>query len=89
MRLASRRKQLQEELAAIDRAEKWQPRTDFTDAEKCAAFDRLHKFMLGWVQGTRDGERFKDGKHYAYEMLVENTIGKGFYKFKSDLGCDE
>lgn len=84
----NRRKKLQEELEALDRAEKWQPRTEFSVEEKCAAFDRLHRFMLGWVQATRDGERFKDGKHYAYELLVKNTIGEGFYKFREDMGYE-
>lgn len=82
--------------AAIDAEEKalrWQPKTNHTDAEKIAAFDRLHAFAMDYVKTLKKNERFKDVKQHAFELLMEQTManepkGKDFWEFRNNVPYD-
>ena len=67
----------------------WEPKTDHTDAEKIAAFDRLHQFAMEYVTCIKRDERFKDATEYAFETLMENTVahesgGRDFWDWKNN-----
>lgn len=72
----------------------WEPKTNHTDAEKIAAFDRMHEFAMSYVTAVKKNERFKDAEHYAYEKLMENTIahfdgnGQDFWDWRNDVDYD-
>ena len=82
--------------AEIDKEEqalKWTPKKNHTDAEKIAAFDRMHEFAMKYVTAIKENERFKDADHYAYETLMENTVanqkdGKDFWDFRNNAPYD-
>jgi len=84
------------ERAALDAKEallKWQPKTNHTDAEKIAAFDVMHKFAMNYVHALKNNERFKDAKHYAYELMMEQTVantvdGKDLWTFRNGIDYD-
>lgn len=75
-------------------AKKWKPKTDHTDAEKIAAFDAMHEFAMGYVKALKANERHKDTEHYAYEMLMEETLGDpeqnggDFWEFRNNIDYD-
>lgn len=76
-------------------AKAWEPKTDHTDAEKVAAFDRMHEFAMGYVKALKDNERFKDAEHYMYETMLEQTVshepttgGDDFWEFRNNVPRD-
>lgn len=71
----------------------WKPKTDHTDAEKIAAFDRMHEFAMSYVEAVQKNERFKDAEHYAYETLLEATVaheedGADFWAWRNNVDYD-
>ncbi len=64
----------------------WKPKTDQSNAEKIAAFDKMQAFALSYVDAMIANERFKDAKHYGFETLMVNTVGGGVFAFLRCLG---
>ncbi len=87
---------IKREREKLDEQEKhlaWKPKTDHTDAEKIAAFDVMHKFAMNYVHALKNNERFKDCEHYAYELLMEQTVsntvkGNDFWEFRNGIDYD-
>jgi len=98
--IAERRQQAQEKVdKALEKANEleqclsFQVRqlSEYTDAEKIAAFDKLYKFASGVYQARRNEERTKDSNHYAYEAVMELLTPKGernrvFWDHWNELG---
>lgn len=52
-----------------------------TNDEKVAAFDDMRKFALSIVDDhARTGYDNEDDEHYAYEVLMQKTLGKTIFQ---------
>ena len=77
-------RKLKAELERIENEEKFlsniEMLCDFTDEEKCAAFDLLYAHARGGLMHIIEHryER-KDDEYYTYELAVNLTIGKAAF----------
>lgn len=66
----------------------WKLKTDHTDAEKIAAFDKMQAFAEEYAEARKNNERFKDAEHRAYELLLESTVGDVVWNYINSLSGD-
>jgi hypothetical protein len=88
--IVARKQQLENDLRRLEQQElsnkvsSLRTLESFTDAEKVAAFDRLHtQISLYLAQMLEKRCQPKDGDHYIYEEAMELTLGSGVWEVVS------
>lgn len=87
-------KQLEREIEnlkqKVENATTWSTRVrqiqDYTDTEKIAAFNRLYQQTYNHVKEVAETRWCdEDNKHYLYEAIMEETMGKDVWDILKNL----